>query len=298
MISLKAAIIRVVSAMTGQSATRASLDAVIGRIDAVASAEHNISKRLKTSTDALRDRMTALERQADHDRDAILEAVGQLGKQQAQTLADLAELRRLAQRTHRALVDAEPLDEVALDREALTAHIRRAVADAPLKHEPFPYMVVPNLLPDWFYAMLLRAIPAPTFWRSAGYMRDNWHVDQDTASRLSETTWRFMHREVSAHILMPLLLDRFSDAVTTYWRDTFGLDAAELTGHYVCDEGRLLLRRAGYKLEPHLDPPNAILTVLLYLARPGDPETHGTDLYASGRLPERRTGILYPAPGH
>ena len=35
--------------------------------------------------------------------------------------------------------------------------------------------------------------------------------------------------------------------------------------------------------------------MLLYLARPGDPESYGTDLYASGPLPPRRTGIFYPA---
>jgi hypothetical protein len=38
-----------------------------------------------------------------------------------------------------------------------------------------------------------------------------------------------------------------------------------------------------------------MLTVLVYLAEPGAPDTHGTDLYASGPLPAHRVGILYPA---
>jgi len=40
-----------------------------------------------------------------------------------------------------------------------------------------------------------------------------------------------------------------------------------------------MLRRAGYHLDPHRDPKRSMLTCLLYLARSGDSEAHGTQLF-------------------
>jgi hypothetical protein len=292
--ALKAAIRRAAAALTGQRETRDAVRKLTRRVEAAAATSRETAQRLKTTTEATGDRVVALQRRTDDDRRAMLETIGRLQEEQRAMHAELAALSRLAQRTYAGLIDTEPLDERALDRAALSAHVRRAVMSAPMRAEPFPHLVVPDLVPADFYRQLLRAIPAPTFWRNAGHQRDNWHVEEDAASRLSESTWRFMHREIAARELMPLLLDRFADAIAAYWRETFGLDPSTLDGHYVCDEGRLLLRRAGYELKPHLDPPTAILTVLLYVARPGDPETHGTDLYASDPLPAKRAGIMYP----
>ena len=40
-----------------------------------------------------------------------------------------------------------------------------------------------------------------------------------------------------------------------------------------------MLRRPGYYLGPHRDPKRAMLTCLLYLAREGDSEAHGTQIF-------------------
>ena len=44
-------------------------------------------------------------------------------------------------------------------------------------------------------------------------------------------------------------------------------------------DGRILLRRPGYVIEPHRDPGWGFLTCLAYLARPGDNKEWGTQLY-------------------
>ena len=292
---VKAAVRRIVSGLTGQAEGRAAIDKIATRLEVAAASSREAGQRLKTVTETTRDRVVALQRQAAEDRQGLLDIIARLEEEQKATRAQLAAMSRLLQRTFVALVDTEPLDESALDRVALVAHIRRAVAAAPMRTDPFPHLVIPDLLPADFYGQLLRAIPAPTFWRDAGYRRENWMIEEDRASRLSETTWRFMHRQIAGKELIPLLLDRFADAIADYWRDTFGLDPSLLDGHYASDEGRLMLRRPGYELQPHLDPPNAILTFLLYLAQPGDSDTYGTDLYASDPLPANRVGILYPA---
>ena len=292
---LKAAIRRAAEALTGQAETRAVVNKLASRLDGATTASRETAQRLKTTTHLTSDRVLELQRRSQEDRQAILDAIAGLQEHQHAIRAELAELSRLTQRTYVALIDREPFDERALDRAAVAAHIRQRVISAPMRADPFPHLVISELFPADFYQQLHRAIPAPTFWRHAGYQRDNWHIEEDTASRLSETTWRFMHREIATKLLMPLLLERFAEEIATYWRNTCDLDAAKLAGHYRCDEGRLLLRRPGYELEPHLDPPNAMLTVLIYLAEPGAPDTHGTDLYASDPLPAQRVGIMYPA---
>lgn len=291
---VKAAVRRVLSAITGQGDTRAAVDKLGSRIDAAAAANREHNRRLKTTIQAMGDRSVALQRQTADDRKTILEELARLRDEQQAMHRELRALSRLTQRTYVALVDNEPFDEDALDFPALAVHVERSIMDAPMRTVPFPHLVIPDMLPADFYMELLRAIPAPTFWRQAGYQREKWHIDEDPGSRLSETTWRFMHQEVAGKFVTPLLLDRFSEAIDAYWRETFHLDPVMLTGHYVCDEGRLMLRRPGYELQPHLDPPNAILTVLFYLAEPGAPDSHGTDLYASGPLPATRTGIMHP----
>ena len=44
-----------------------------------------------------------------------------------------------------------------------------------------------------------------------------------------------------------------------------------------------MLRRPGYSLAPHLDPKKVLFTCLIYFARPGDDEEHGTQLYRVDR---------------
>jgi hypothetical protein len=40
-----------------------------------------------------------------------------------------------------------------------------------------------------------------------------------------------------------------------------------------------MLRSRGYHLGPHRDPKRSMLTCLLYLARPGDDDAHGTQIF-------------------
>jgi len=40
-----------------------------------------------------------------------------------------------------------------------------------------------------------------------------------------------------------------------------------------------MLRRPGYHLDPHRDPKRSMVTCLTYLARPGDSEAYGTQIF-------------------
>lgn len=56
-----------------------------------------------------------------------------------------------------------------------------------------------------------------------------------------------------------------------------------------------MLRRAGYHLDPHRDPKRALLTCLMYLARPKDSEAYGTQVFrVDGDREANYTETYYP----
>jgi hypothetical protein len=56
-----------------------------------------------------------------------------------------------------------------------------------------------------------------------------------------------------------------------------------------------MLRHAGYHLDPHRDPKRALLTCLIYLARPQDNETYGTQIFrVEGDREATYTESYYP----
>jgi len=54
-------------------------------------------------------------------------------------------------------------------------------------------------------------------------------------------------------------------------------DDADLT--LTASNGHIMLRRPGYVIHPHRDPKWGHLSCLVYLVRPGDNESYGTQLY-------------------
>ncbi len=182
-----------------------------------------------------------------------------------------------------------------LDRGAgaIDAHVERAIARASLSLDPFPHVLIDELLPEDVFRTLLDELPPHAYWRSSGRSRDYWEIDSDVGPWRTELVWRFVDRKIIDGMLRPRLVQAFSSHLATYWRDSFGVDAACV--QYRTAESRLQLRRKGYQLRAHLDPPHAALTGLFYLARPGDDPRHGTTLYRpSTPFPLRRQGIYYP----
>lgn len=206
-----------------------------------------------------------------------------------------ARVLTLARRDDRTAFAEAPQLSAALEREtdAIDAHLGRAMAGASLSCDPFPHMVIDQLLPQPFYNRILAALPPNEYWRSSGIARDYWEIESDVGPWQTEAIWRFVDRRVVDGMLRPRLLDAFRPHLAAFWRDGFGLDPACVQYHTA--EGRLQRRRKGYRLRPHLDPPHAALTGLFYLAQPSDDPTYGTSLYRPATpLPIKRQGIFYP----
>lgn len=143
-------------------------------------------------------------------------------------------------------------------------------------------MVIPELLPADVYAMLLETMPPPDAFDIADKVKANFDPARTTiAPQRSRETWMWFHQELVDTLLTPLLLDQFRPHMTSAYQALFGPDLAEdalRLGHSAF-RGRLMLRRPGYRLQPHRDMKIAALTALIYFARPGDSADYGTDLY-------------------
>lgn len=180
--------------------------------------------------------------------------------------------------------DLEHRDELArideiLDARRIRAHVESAITSATLHSDPFPHIIVRDWLPTDVYRTIIRAIPTPVFFADRENRRQQLPVPFPIAPAFSQAVWRFVAQEIVGRILHDALNEKFCGAVHAYMR-TFcpGLsDIAEVDLHP--SDGRVLLRRPGYVIEPHRDPKWGFVTGLIYLAREGDNEAYGTQLY-------------------
>lgn len=267
--------------------------------DAAAGAER-LEKRLdrwEKRADRIAGALDAHQRQAAAIAESLDELKASTTRLEQALEAAGNQLQRLALARKQDLQAVEDVPRLAAEleerAEGIAAHVRRAVSAAAVSCDPFPHLVIEELLPSQLYATLLDTLPPGEFWRSSGQSRDYWEVETDAAPWRTEVVWRFVDRRLVNDMLRPLLEQAFAGHLGPFWRDNFGLDPA-CVGYHTA-EGRLQLRRRGYRLRAHLDPPHAALTGLYYLARPGDDERYGTALFRpSSSIPVKRQGIYYP----
>lgn len=166
------------------------------------------------------------------------------------------------------------------DRGAVAAHVEASLAAAPIGTDPFPHLVVARVLPDDFYTSLIAALPPATCFTGA-HVKPNWRFTPDGVPEDGFRLWRFFAEDVVPSMLVPGVVNRFAAHIPDV-----------PLGH---SDVRMLLRRPGYRIRPHLDPGKSFVTTLFYLARPGEPEAYGTDLYRTeDQAPGTRERTFYP----
>jgi hypothetical protein len=180
----------------------------------------------------------------------------------------------------------EQRDQVAallpvFDRERVRAHVAAAVERATLVCDPFPYFVVEDWLPPSLYQALVKAIPAPVFFAEKPAHKQQLSVPPPIAPDYVRQVWEFVCGYVVNTCLRPLVVDRLSVPLDAYVQRICPASAGSWPSHVKINvsEGRLMLRRPGYSLEPHRDPRWGFITCLAYLARANDSEVYGTRMY-------------------
>jgi hypothetical protein len=179
---------------------------------------------------------------------------------------------------HRALIAELPR---LLDEERIARHARAAIARAPLVHAPFAHVVIEDVLPQDAYDLLIKAIPPVVFFNDRDPIKQNLRFPIPFGPTLTDRVWGFFDDVIARRVIRPAVLERFHEPLQGHFDSVFGPVLRERANQLPqsVTGGRLMLRRPGYHLAPHRDPKHALLTCLLYLARPGDSETYGTQIF-------------------
>jgi hypothetical protein len=234
----------------------------------------------------------------------------ELSRQRTSGLADeVAALKREVQEMQQELrllhatvaINAEHRERrhpaEALDADRVRAHIRRAIACAQMGAEPMAHLSVTSLLPDDTYCALLDALPPRFFFTHGATTKPDLKLGpSDIAPEWTHRCVRFLQEVIVPEMVAPLL-DRFGAELPAAYAEAHGPDAGPLlaAAPHEATGGRLMVRRRGYHIDPHLDPRRSIVTCLIYLARPGDDEAYGTQLFQiDGSLSIDRTNTYYP----
>jgi hypothetical protein len=193
--------------------------------------------------------------------------------------ADRIALVEVLDRRQRARVADLPR---LLDAAGVARHVRAAIDAAPLLTTPYEHMVVEDVLPRETYDLLLEAIPPEVYFDGADRIKRNLRFPMEVGPALSADAWGFFDAVIARQVIRPAVLERFRGPLDRHFDSMFG-PAFRERAHALpqaVSGGRLMLRRAGYHLGPHRDPKHSMLTCLLYLARPGDSETFGTQIFS------------------
>jgi len=216
-----------------------------------------------------------------------LEQLDQTLKRQEDVLASVPALHAEVQQCITSYkTDARHADRMPALRASLNgggrlaAHAAAAVARTPLVLDPFPHVLIENLLPDDAADELVGALPSSVFFKRNA-KRHQLQVPFVFAPEYSRVVWGIFFKRVVTETLLPALTEKFrpalDDFVRTHWPHLRSM--AEGGIELRVANSRLMLRRPGYVIKPHRDPRWAFLTCLVYLPRPKDTESYGTQIY-------------------
>lgn len=265
-------------------------------------------RKAAADTRALHDRLQTLEERQRTHWDRLKEA-------HAATEQLVAEVARLADACKALDRRARGLEQVIVrnrreaarlqafrqevERGAVAAHVASALASAPLIEDPAPMLVIERLFPDAVYDTIVEALPPVDAFAPTDRTKANYRVRRPevAVSDLTEYVWSYVNDDLIPRTMVPAIGRRFAPFVDAYYRELFGGEVGARVADLplAATDARLMLRRPGYHLDPHLDPKRVLLTTLLYFARPGESEAYGTTFYrVDGRVVRDHATTYYP----
>ena len=168
------------------------------------------------------------------------------------------------------------------DEACIATHVAAAIDRARLDTDPMAHLVVEGLLPRETYDALVDAIPPPELFSDKDDRKQNFKLHAaDAAPEWTVIALSFMEDVIIPRMIVPGLLQKFDAHVRATYEKKYGATRGPHVAAlpHIATAGRLMLRRPGYHLEPHLDPDRVVVTCLIYFARPGDDESFGTSFY-------------------
>lgn len=280
---------------------KSAIQSLLARVSGVDAARAWIRERLRalerqvqqvaTTAAAAETRVADLQRDVTSERQRAaavgdqVAALGGIPERVAALEARIAQLEQFAEASDRIALRFGTAAPDAHDLHKIREHVRRAVRQVTLDINPGAHIVVDDVLPGAYYDLLLETLPPPEYFAVDDAVKQDFRPSAtDRVPVMSRLAWQRFEQDVVEAVLMPALLEAFRPAINPHYAaivgEEFAAEAAELPKYA---NGRVMLRRPGYRLPPHVDPKRRLITGILYLARTGDAEDYGTSLYRVDR---------------
>ena len=249
--------------------------------------------------------ISKLKRRVDdssHAQRLSVSTVRDLEQQLAVSVAIVRELEsRLTRLERTALADSRQAQSVAewqsrFGSDAISEAVSRTIAAAPLREEPAAHLLVERIFPPDFYALVVDTLQngddAGTAESPEIDLRPTAHR---IVPRLTAVAWGFIDARL-ADAIARAALERFRPFIERYYVELFGRECGEAVLALPHEASARFQRwPRGYSETPHLDPKGTVITVLMYLARPGDSLIATASLYSiDGDFAPVHTNTAYP----
>jgi hypothetical protein len=184
----------------------------------------------------------------------------------------------------------------------LQARVREMLEGTAIDRNPFPHVVVQDILPEPFFRQLRQVVPAVAQFEPDDEIKANLRISEgntffDRAPTRFRSAWSRLRDDVFRDVVAPVLSRRLADDIREKYATLFSPDVAEeiVAAGFGANDGRIMARKRGYNLRPHSDPAHFAITLLLYFTAADDASSGALCLFKPERKPElRKTGTYYP----
>ncbi len=169
--------------------------------------------------------------------------------------------------------------------QAAFSHVVTRIASAEVHDEPTPYFFIENVFPDEFYKYLLSLLPADESYTpidAAGLTAGSAYPERsifqfndqslEKLSGLDRPFWNQVALALTSSDFLNVNMQKFAP-----WLPECRQSAESLPPMF--PEALLVRDRAGYKLGPHTDSVDRVLSLLFYLPHDRSLVSEGTALY-------------------
>ncbi len=172
--------------------------------------------------------------------------------------------------------------------EKIAAHIVKAVDSAEAAQEPYCHYYIENVFPSDIYGQIIDNLPAPSFYaplnlkewsRADGEStRDRLFLSKEGLAGLPEEIrefWQSIAGVLTSEQLKRTVFAKLAKDIAL----RFGCAVNEVPNIKAYPRAVLMRDTEGYRIKPHPDGTNRIVTMLYYLPRDASQEDLGTSVY-------------------
>jgi hypothetical protein len=186
--------------------------------------------------------------------------------------------------------------------DELRAAVRAKIESADINREPFPHLVVCDLLPVPFFERLAGVIPPLEKFDQSPYgIKADLPLGEHNkvfvaAPEEFKSVWRQWRDEILRGTIAPILVRRLELEIREKYAELLSPELADriMAEGLVSADGRIMSRKPGYVLKAHTDSAHFAITCLLYFTQAEDQLSGALCLFRPERRPKlKHLGTYY-----